>query len=192
MAHKDEIERDRNKENPDANPDLITGEKGSHPVGTGIGAAVGGLGGAAAGAATGAIVGAATTGPAAPIGGVIGAVVGAVAGAYAGKGIAENVNPTEHDQYWRDNFKDRPYVEAEGSYDEYRPAYEFGWQSRPKYPGRSFSESEEELKRDWETNRGSSSLSWEEARDACCDAWNRCDQPDSKRADDDMRPSEGI
>ena len=193
MARNDEIEREKNKNNPDVNPDLITGAEGSHPVGTGIGAAVGGLGGAAAGAAAGALIGAATTGPAAPVGGVIGTVVGALAGAYAGKGVAENVNPTEHDQYWRDNYKDRPYVQAEGAYDEYRAAYEYGWQSRPNYPGRSFADAEDELARGWDQNRGDSKLSWDQARDACCDAWNRCDQPDQRRdSDDQLRPSEGI
>ena len=186
MARNDEIEREKNKTNPEVNPDPITGEKGSHPVGTGIGAAVGGLGGAAAGAAAGALVGAATTGPAAPGGGVIGAVVGALAGAYAGKDVAENVNPT-HDQYWRDNFK------GEGKYDQYRAAYEYGWQSRPNYPGRSFADAEDELARDWYQLRGDSTLSWDQARDACCDAWNRCDQPgERKNSDDQISPSEGI
>ena len=186
MARNDDLERERNKNNPDLNPDPITGEKGAHPVGTGIGAAVGGVGGAAAGAAAGALTGAVATGPAAPIGGVIGAVVGAVAGAYAGKGVAENVKPTKEDAYWREN-------STEGNYDRYRPAYEFGWQSHANYPGRSFSEVEDDLQRDWEENKGNSKLTWLEARDACRDAWNRCDQPTNRNSSDEqISPSEGI
>lgn len=75
----------------DANRDPITGEPGSHPVGTGVGAAVGGAGGAAAGAAAGAALGTAGAGP---IGTAVGAVAGAIAGAAAGHGTAEGLNPT--------------------------------------------------------------------------------------------------
>jgi uncharacterized protein (TIGR02271 family) len=66
-----------------ANPDPITGEAGSHPVGTGVGAAAGGI---AAGAAVGSVAG--------PVGTVVGAAVGAVAGGAAGKGVAEKIDPT--------------------------------------------------------------------------------------------------
>src|SRR3954463_13774531 len=85
--------------NHDRNPDPITGAPGSHPIGTGVGAA----GAGAAGAAIGAVAG--------PVGAAVGAVVGAVAGGLAGKGVAEAVNPTEEDAYWRDNYSTRPYVQ---------------------------------------------------------------------------------
>lgn len=180
MAFKDkekkrkEMDRELNKQNPDTNPDPITGEKGAHPIGTGLGAAAVGAGGAAAGAAAGAAIGAGMTGPAAPIGGVIGAIAGAVAGGYAGKGVAEKVNPTEHDNYWRDNYRDRPYVQEGATYDEYGPAYRYGVQARAEHPDQQFEDVEQDLQRDWETRRGSSNLSWPEARDACRDAWDRC------------------
>ena len=76
----------------DANRDPITGTPGAHPVGTGVGAA----GGAAAGAAIGAIGG--------PIGAAVGLVAGAVAGGLAGKGVAETIDPTVEDAYWRKNY----------------------------------------------------------------------------------------
>jgi uncharacterized protein (TIGR02271 family) len=71
----------RNEQN-DKNRDPITGEPGSHPVGTGVGAAAGGAAGAAAGSAVG------------PVGTGVGAVVGAIAGGLAGKGAAEGVDRT--------------------------------------------------------------------------------------------------
>jgi uncharacterized protein (TIGR02271 family) len=77
--------------NKDANRDPISGEPGSHPVGTGVGAVAGGAAGAAAGAATGAAVGTAGAGP---IGTGIGAAVGAIVGGMAGHGAAEGLNPT--------------------------------------------------------------------------------------------------
>src|SRR3954462_11343173 len=90
----------------DRNPDPITGAPGSHPVGTGIGAA----GAGAAGAAIGSIAG--------PGGPATGAVVGAVAGGLAGKGVAEAVDPTTEDTYWRDNYTSRNYVRKGAAYDE--------------------------------------------------------------------------
>jgi len=86
---------DKKKVDPkpaDANPDPLTGAPGSHPVGVGVGAA----GGAAAGAAIGSVGG--------PVGTVVGTAVGAVAGGLAGKGVAEAINPTLEDEYWRENY----------------------------------------------------------------------------------------
>src|SRR3954462_4274769 len=122
----------------DANRDPITGEPGAHPVGTGVGAAVGGaaagvLGGMAAGAVSG-------TAAAGPIGTAVGAVVGGVAGGLAGKSGAEAIDPTTEDAYWSENYASRPYYDASTSYDEYRPAYRYGWESRARYADRSFDE----------------------------------------------------
>jgi hypothetical protein len=146
----------------DANRDPITGAPGSHPVGTGLGAA---LGGAAAGAAAGTVVG--------PVGTVIGAAVGAIVGGYAGKSVAEAVDPTVEDAYWRDNFKTRPYAETGSSFEQYEPAYRYGAESFGRYPGRSFEAAEGEMAGDWDRVRGSSSLDWERAKHATRDAWNR-------------------
>ena len=100
----------RVKVSNDPNPDPITGAPGAHPVGTGLGAA----GGAAAGAAIGSAAG--------PVGTAVGAVAGAVAGGLAGKGIAEAIDPTVEDAYWRDNYSSRPYAEKNVPYENYRPA----------------------------------------------------------------------
>ena len=146
----------------DANRDPITGAPGSHPVGTGVVAAVGGV---AAGAAAGSVAG--------PVGTVIGAAVGAVVGGLAGKGVAESIDPTQEDAYWRDNYSSRPYVDAGSSYDDYGPAYGYGVNSYSKYPGRSFEDVESDLSRDWDRARGTSSLTWDRAKNATRDAWHR-------------------
>ena len=146
---------------PATNPDPITGEPGAHPVGTGVGAASG----AAAGAAVGAIAG--------PIGAGIGGIVGAVAGGLAGHGVAEEINPTLEDAYWRDHFKTRPYAKV-ATYDAYRDAYRYGWESRAKYPRNArFADVEADLQRNWNTARGSSAMGWDAARPATQDAWDR-------------------
>src|SRR4051794_15106222 len=103
---------ERTSKSSDRNPDPITGEAGSHPVGAGLGAAAGG---AVAGAAAGAVAG--------PVGAVAGAVVGGMAGGLAGKGIAEQIDPTAEDAYWRSEYPSRDYYDANVSYDDVAPAY---------------------------------------------------------------------
>src|SRR5690349_5987215 len=117
---------DKNKvEAKDANRDPITGAPGAHPVGTGVGAVAGG---AAAGAAVGSVAG--------PVGTAVGIVAGAIVGGLAGKGVAEKIDPTVEDAYWRQNYSQRRYVEKAESYDAYQPAYRLGYESRGKYPGK--------------------------------------------------------
>jgi hypothetical protein len=146
----------------DANLDPISGAPGAHPVGTGVGATLGGL---AAGAVAGTVVG--------PVGTVVGAAVGAVMGGLAGKGVAEMVDPTREDAYWRENYSNRPYVESGSSYDNYGPAFGFGVDAVSRYPGRPFDEIEPEMSRRWATGNGASTLRWDSARHAARDAWNR-------------------
>ncbi|WP_284615373.1 hypothetical protein [Aquabacterium humicola] len=146
----------------DANRDPLSGAPGAHPVGTGIGAAVGGM-------ATGAAIG--TT--AGPVGTAIGAAAGAIVGGLAGKAIAEQVDPTLEDGYWRDNYSKRPYVDQGAPYDDYAPAYRHGVDAYTRYPGERFEDIEPRLASEWDTVRGSSTLTWERAKQATRDAWQR-------------------
>lgn len=150
----------RNEGTPNRDP--ITGAPGAHPVGTGLGAAAGGM---AAGAAAGTIAG--------PVGTVIGAAVGAVVGGLAGKGIAESIDPTLEEAYWREEYVNRPYVTKGATFDDYGPAYRYGMEGYSKYPGRKFDEVESDLSRDWQRAKGKSALAWEQAKHATKDAWHR-------------------
>ncbi|MEO0457234.1 MAG: hypothetical protein AAF152_11740 [Cyanobacteria bacterium P01_A01_bin.114] len=153
------------KHNPDANPDPITGEHGAHPVGTGVGAA--GVGAAAT------VVGGAVGGP---VGAVVGAVVGSVAGGLAGKGVAEKIDPTVEDEYWRTNYRSRDYVESEYDYDrDYSHAYRAGYEGYPTYASQNMTyvDAEPHLRADYEKRRGASRLEWNKAKYATRDAWNR-------------------
>ena len=162
------------------NRDPITGEPGAHPVGTGVGAA---LVGAAAAAATGTVAG--------PVGTVVGAAIGAVLGGLAGKGVAESIDPTAEDAYWRDNYRTRPYVASDARYEDYGPAYTYGLSAYERNPGKQFDDVEPELSRGWDSARGQSGLVWEQARSASRDAFGRLH--DSRRgtaADaEDARPT---
>src|SRR5439155_23230373 len=154
---------------PDRNPDPITKAPGAHPLGTGVGAAAGGAAGIGGAIAAGAAMGTA----AGPIGTATGAAIGAVVGGLVGKGVAEGINPTEEHNYWRSTYRSRPYVQADAPYDEFAPAYQYGWESQQRYTGQRWEDVEAELGRDWESKRGKSSLSWGQAKTAARDAWDR-------------------
>lgn len=145
----------------DANRDPLTGEAGAHPVGTGVGAASGGT--------VGAVIGGAVGGP---VGALIGAAVGGLAGGLAGKGVAESVNPTEEDAFWRDNHANRDYAQGR-SYDDLRPAYQYGWESRAQHGDRDWNQAESDLSSGWDKARGESRLAWDDAKSATRDAWDR-------------------
>jgi hypothetical protein len=149
----------------DRNEDPITGAPGAHPVGVGVGAAAGG---AATGAAVGTFAG--------PVGTAVGIAAGAVVGGLAGKAVAEEIDPTAEETYWRDNYKDRPYYEKGLDYDAYRPAYRYGWEAHSRYSGRKFEEVESDLSRDWDRVKANSRLSWEKAKHATRDAWDRVER----------------
>lgn len=155
-----------NPESRAFNRDPITGAKGSHPVGVGLG----GTGGAALGAFVGALGG--------PIGMLIGGGIGAIAGAAAGKGIAERIDPTMEDEYWRTNYVARPYYDAKYDYEsDYGPAYAYGTGARIRHGARRWdNDLRAELRHDWEKAKGKSRLAWEQAEDAIHDAWDRSDR----------------
>ena len=152
---------------PDANLDPISGEKGAHPVATGIGAAGAGAAGAAIGGAIGG-----------PVGAVVGAVVGSFGGGLVGKGVGEAIDPTVEDAYWESNYSSRPYAETTVTYQDYQPAYRTGYEGYSRYrsTGKSFHEVEDDLRRDYETNRGKSKVTWEKAKPATRDAWDRVER----------------
>jgi hypothetical protein len=150
---------------PDANRDPISGTPGAHPVGVGLGAAAGG---AAAGAAAGTVAG--------PIGTLAGAAVGAVIGGLAGKAVAETIDPTAEDAYWRNNYSREPYYQSGVSYEYYAPAYRTGYEGRARYAGRNWTEVERDLQSDYNQSRGTSSLTWDKGRHATRAAWDRVER----------------
>lgn len=147
----------------DENLDPISGAHGAHPVGTGVGAVSGGAAGAAAGSIGG------------PIGAAVGLVAGAVLGGLAGKGVAEQIDPTVEDAYWRANYTTRPYVDRNSAYETYEAAYRTGYEGRRRNTDRSYDEVESELQREYIATGGVSRLDWDHARDAVRDGWNRVD-----------------
>jgi phage tail tape-measure protein len=149
--------------------------KDEHPVGTGIGAAGGAVAGAAIGAAGG------------PAGALVGGVIGAVAGGLAGRGLAHVVNHDQEDAYWREAHTREPYYNPERSYEDYAPAYRLGWESRAKYDDGTYDHYEPAFGNDWDRVKGTSRLTWEEAKHATRAAWHRMERALPGDADGDHR-----
>jgi hypothetical protein len=102
-------------------------------------------------------------------------MAGAVAGGAAGHAVAEGLDPTVEDAYWRKSYNTRPYYRAGRTYDDYQPAYRYGWESAScaEYHNRDFDEVESDLERGWDTARGQTREAWRDVREATRDAWSR-------------------
>jgi hypothetical protein len=106
----------------------------------------------------------------------VGAAVGAIAGGLMGKGVAEMVDPTVEDNFWRENHAREPYYTDGRNYDDfYAPAYRAGYEGRVKYDGRTFDEVEDDLATDYARYHGND-MNWEEVRPATRAAWDRVDR----------------
>jgi len=161
------------------NPDPITDQPGSHPVETGIGAAVGG---AASGMAVGAVAG--------PVGAAIGAAAGAIAGGLAGKGVGELIDPTTEDNWLRQNFSSRSYVQKGETYENYEPAYRYGGQAEAQYRGKRFQDVESDLAAGWEKMKDKAGMGWDRAQHAVKDAYDRTIQLREERLKVNKTPVE--
>jgi len=148
------LERERDKT---AGAAAISGPLGAHPVETGLDSAAGGV---AADALFGTV-------------GREDAVAGVVDGGLAGTTIAESIEPAAEEAYWRENYSSRPYDTHGATFNEYRPAYSYGVDAHRRYEGQSFEQAEPELMRDWDRVKGMSSLTWENAKHAVRDSWQR-------------------
>lgn len=84
----------------------------------------------------------------------------------------------DEDQYWRQNHTAQPYYESNYTYEDYQPAYQTGYEAYSRYhsTGRTYSEIEPELQRDYERSYGNGKLGWEKAKQAVSDAWHRAEQ----------------
>jgi uncharacterized protein YcfJ len=150
--------------------------KKDHSIGAGSGA----MGGAIAGGAAGTAVGG-------PVGTVVGAIAGGILGAKAGDEIAEAINPTEYTNHFQNSYQSAPYYSAGREWNDYEPAYKYGYDTYGQYRGQRFEDVETNLERDWDTRRGDSRLAWAEAKGAVRDGWHKIERAMPGDADRDGR-----
>lgn len=84
-------------------------------------------------------------------------------------------NWQDEERYWRENYRSRPYVQQGREFEEYKPAYQYGYESASRFEGRSWNDSERELREGWGRyeGRGKSDSTWENIKDTVRDAWDR-------------------
>ena len=109
-----------------------------------------------------------------------------VAGPEARSRVGE-IDPMEEDAYWRTHYANQDYVERNAPYSAYQPAYRTGYEGRGQYPEKTYDEVEADLQRDYEKSQDNSTLSWDKAKKAARDAWNRVALAGSGDADGDER-----
>src|SRR6266508_717994 len=85
-----------------------------------------------------------------------------------GLAAGEDLDEVAEGDYWRQNFRRRPYYESGTPYEHYEPGYRYGWQSAigEQFSGREFEDAEGELERSWDALHGENARDWEEAREA--------------------------
>ena len=141
--------------------------KKDHSIGAGTGAVGGALTGAAVGAAAG--------------------PVGSLVGAKAGDSIAEAVNPTTYNDHFKNTYNTSSYYVADRDWNDYEPAYKYGYDTYGQYKGRRFEDVETDLERGWETTKANSRLAWGDARGAVRDGWHVIERAMPGDADRDGR-----
>jgi len=78
------------------------------------------------------------------------------------------------DQYWRNNFSNRPYAHDNVNYTMYRPAFQFGVNTFSQFGGRPFNDiNQDQLRASWQQANPSSNLTWDQAGLAIRDSYDR-------------------
>jgi hypothetical protein len=91
------------------------------------------------------------------------------------------------DRYWREQYPNRSYASSGRSYDDLRPAYQYGYDAAHQYRGRRWEDAQNDLATGWEKARGTSHLAWQDVKDAVRDAWHRVERALPGDADGDGR-----
>ena len=149
--------------------------KKDHSIGEGTGA----VAGAVAGAAVGSMAG--------PVGTVVGAIAGGALGAKGGGAVAEAINPTEYNNYFEKNYTSAPYYVGGSEWRDYKPAYQYGYDTYGQYRGQRFEDVESDLERNWDATKANSRLAWNEAKGAVRDGWHHIERAMPGDADGDGR-----
>ena len=116
-----------------------------------------------------------------------GAVAGGVVGAKAGDSIAEAVNPTDYNDHFKNTYQERPYYKSGREWNDYEPAYKYGYDTYGQYRGQRFEDVEPQLERNWASTRNDSRLEWNEAKGAVKDGWHHIERAMPGDADRDGR-----
>lgn len=143
--------------------------------------------GAATGAAIGAVTGATIGAVAGPPGMAVGAAIGATVGGAAGATTANTVGASQYNDHFQKHYSVSPYYQPGYDWNDYQPAYEYGYHAYDAHRGRPFEDVERDLATQWAAVREGSRLEWEQAKDAVRDGWHYIETAVPGDADRDGR-----
>jgi hypothetical protein len=88
--------------------------------------------------------------------------------------MADNRTWAQEDRWWEQNFSSRPYASGR-RYEEFQPAYRYGFESGQHHMGRTWKDVESDLRTGWDKfeHRSAGGAAWENIKDAVKDAWHR-------------------
>jgi hypothetical protein len=75
--------------------------------------------------------------------------------------------------WWRENFRDRPYVTADQRFEDYEPGYRFGYDVANRYRGKTWTDIEPNLRADFNRFEYRGESTWDNMKDAVRDAWDK-------------------
>jgi hypothetical protein len=107
-----------------------------------------------------------------PLGTVAGAAIGGMLGAKVGDEAAEMINPTTYNDAFKIAYQQKPYYSTGRTWEDYSPAYQYGYDTYGSYRGSRFDEAEGRLAQGWDHAKSRSRLTWSEAREAVRNGWN--------------------
>jgi hypothetical protein len=81
---------------------------------------------------------------------------------------------SQEDTWWREHFGSQPYAVGH-EYEEFQPAYRYGFESARTHEGHTWHDIEESMRSGWDRFEGKQAggAAWENVKDAVKDAWNR-------------------
>jgi hypothetical protein len=79
---------------------------------------------------------------------------------------------TAEDEYWRSNYKNRPYT-GPHAYDYWEPGYRYGYESAERHQGKRWEDVEHDLRTGWDRYEHRGASTWEQIKHAVRDGWDR-------------------
>ncbi|WP_052101254.1 hypothetical protein [Novilysobacter arseniciresistens] len=93
----------------------------------------------------------------------------------------------QYTEHFRNNYQQASYYNTARSWDDYEPAYKYGYTQYGQREGQRFEEVENDLERGWEATKANSRLAWNEAKEAVRDGWHHIERAMPGDADRDGR-----
>lgn len=93
----------------------------------------------------------------------------------------------EHTNGFKSTCQNASYYKPDRTWNDYEPAYRYGYDRYGELRGRQWSEVENDLEAGWENAKAKSRLAWSEAKDAVRDCWHKLERAMPGDADHDGR-----